>query len=149
MGSGKTKIGEYLRGKLAESAKLDLDVNANSDILSLDDVLGKQNVISELYDGGSHTTNPTWVNRFIEKGYDILSMILEASLETCLYRVLKLRKDNYSEDVVKAHYYHSHQALKPIFKQKSGINEISVYTCCKQPYEIGDEILEHLSDRIG
>ena len=124
-------------------------MNSNSDILSLDDVLGKQNVISELYDDGSHTTNPTWVNRFREKGYDILSVVLETSLETCLYRVLKLRKDNYSEDVVKVHHYHFHQALKPIFKQKSGINEISVDTCCKQLHEIGDEILEHISDRIG
>jgi tRNA uridine 5-carbamoylmethylation protein Kti12 len=120
MGSGKSEIGEYLRGKLADSAKLDLDVNANSEVLSLDDVLGKQNVICELYDGGSHTTDPIWVNKFREKGYGMLSVILEASLETCLYRVLKIRKDAYSQDDVKWHYDHFHQ-----------------------PQEIGDEILRY------
>ena len=84
MGSGKSKIGEYLKGKLEDSAELNSDMNANSEIPFLDQVLGKQNVIGELYDGGSHTINSTWVNKFREKGYGMLSVILEASLETCL-----------------------------------------------------------------
>ncbi|MFL6469532.1 MAG: hypothetical protein ACJ71H_01640 [Nitrososphaeraceae archaeon] len=40
-------------------------------------MLERENVIAELYDGGSHTTNPTWINKFREKGYDILSVVLE------------------------------------------------------------------------
>lgn len=152
MGSGKSKIGEYLRGKLEDSAELNLDLNADSEIPFIDEVLGKQNVIGELYDGGSHTSNPTWINKFREKGYDTLSVILEASLETCLHRVLEIRKDNFSQDYVKGHYNNFHQILKPIFKERSGIHEISVDANYKQPHEIGDEILEHImryiSDRI-
>ena len=30
-------------------------------------------------------TNPIWIGKFREKGYDMLSVILEASLETCLF----------------------------------------------------------------
>ena len=47
MGSAKTKIGEYLRGNLEDSAELDLDLNADSKISSLDEVLGKENVVAE------------------------------------------------------------------------------------------------------
>jgi len=53
-------------------AKLDLDINANGEVLSLDQVLGKGNVVGELYDAGSHTTDPQWINKFKERGYDIM-----------------------------------------------------------------------------
>jgi hypothetical protein len=45
MGSGKSEIGKYLRGKLTDSAELDLDLNADSEVPSFDEALGKQNVI--------------------------------------------------------------------------------------------------------
>lgn len=44
MGSGKSEIGEYLRSRLADSAKLDLDLNANLEVPLLYNILGKQNV---------------------------------------------------------------------------------------------------------
>jgi hypothetical protein len=44
-----------------------------------------------------------------------LSVILEASLETCVHRVLVIRKDNYFEADVKRHYNNFHQILKHIF----------------------------------
>jgi hypothetical protein len=37
------------------SAKLDLDINANGEVLSLDEVLGKENVVGELYMMMFHT----------------------------------------------------------------------------------------------
>jgi dephospho-CoA kinase len=58
MGSGKSEVGRYLREKLKGSAKLDLDINANGEVSSLDEVLGKEYVTDELYDGGSYTTDP-------------------------------------------------------------------------------------------
>jgi dephospho-CoA kinase len=45
MGSGKTKVSEYLRRIL----ELDLDLNANGPVENLDKVLGKKNVVAELY----------------------------------------------------------------------------------------------------
>lgn len=42
MGSGKSEIGKYLRGKLTDSAELDLDLNADSEVPSFDEALGKR-----------------------------------------------------------------------------------------------------------
>ncbi len=81
MGSGKTSVGKYLKEKLPDSAGLDLDLNANDEVISLNEVLGRGNVVGELYDGGSHTTNPTWINKFKEKEYNIISVILNANLK--------------------------------------------------------------------
>jgi hypothetical protein len=52
---------------LEDSEKLDLDVNANGPVEGLDEVLGKKNVVGELYAGNSHTTDPKWVRVFEEK----------------------------------------------------------------------------------
>jgi tRNA uridine 5-carbamoylmethylation protein Kti12 len=49
MGSGKTKVSEYLRRILEDSDTLDLDLNANGPVENLDKVLGKKNVVAELY----------------------------------------------------------------------------------------------------
>jgi len=87
IGSGKSEVGQYLREKLKGSAKLDFDINANREVSSLDEVLGKEYVVGELYDGGSHTTDPQWINKFKERGYDILSVILDTKIETCIYTV--------------------------------------------------------------
>jgi shikimate kinase len=46
MGSGKTKVGLYLLEALEDSALLDLDLNANGPIQSIDEALGKKNVES-------------------------------------------------------------------------------------------------------
>jgi hypothetical protein len=40
MGSGKSEVGGYLRGKLEDSAELNLDLNADSEVPYLDQVLG-------------------------------------------------------------------------------------------------------------
>ena len=57
-----------------------MDINANGEVLSLDEVLAKENVVGELYDDGSQTTDPQWINKFKERGYDILSVILDTKL---------------------------------------------------------------------
>jgi shikimate kinase len=125
-GSGKSAVGKYLRRKLVESVELDLDLNANGEVVLLNEVLGKENVVAELNDGGSHTTDPTWISKFKEKGYNILSVILNNTFETCAFRVLVIRKDNVSNDKVKSDYDKFHEILKPIFKVNAGILEISV-----------------------
>jgi hypothetical protein len=100
-----------------------------------------------LNDGGSHTTDPTWISKFKEKGYNILSVILNNTFETCAFRVLVIRKDNVSNDKVKSDYDKFHEILKPIFKVNAGILEISVDSDDIDVCEIGDRILNHLTCR--
>ncbi|MGB8938613.1 MAG: hypothetical protein WCC17_26270 [Candidatus Nitrosopolaris sp.] len=107
--------------------------------------MGRENVVGELYDGGSHTTNPTWINKFKEKDYNIISVILNAKFETCAYRVAEIRKDNVSRDNVYSHYNKFHENPKSVFKVKAAIPEISIDTDIKDICEIGDEILNHLT----
>ena len=45
MGSGKSAVGKSLRRKLVDSVELDLDLNANGEVVSLNEVLGKENVV--------------------------------------------------------------------------------------------------------
>jgi hypothetical protein len=56
MRSGKTKVGLYLLEALEDSALLDLDLNANGPIQSIDEALGKKNVVGEL---SARTKNKT------------------------------------------------------------------------------------------
>jgi len=144
MGSGKSTIGKYLREKLGDSYRLDLDRNADNEIEFLDVALLRDNVVGEMYDGGSHTTDPSWINKFKEKGYNILSVILNANLETCLNRVLVIRGDNLSNNDVEAHYNKFHKILGPIFKINACVSEISIDTDKKDVNTIGNEILNHL-----
>jgi hypothetical protein len=50
-----------------------------------------------------HTPDPQCINKFKERGYDILSVILDTKLETCIYTVNVKRGESYSEDYVKEH----------------------------------------------
>jgi len=97
MGSGKTSVRKYLREKLPDSAGLDLDLNANDEVISLNEVLGRKNVVGELYDGGSHTTNPTWINKFKEKDYNIISVILMPNLKHAYTGLWRFEKTMYQE----------------------------------------------------
>jgi shikimate kinase len=144
MGSGKSTIGKYLREKLDDSYRLDLDRNADNEIEFLDEALLRDNVVGEMYDGGSHTTDPSWINKFKEKGYNILSVILNANLETCLNRVLVIRGDKLSNNDVEAHFNKFHKILGPIFKINAYVFEISIDTDKKDVNTIGNEILNHL-----
>ncbi len=42
MGSGKTYVGNYLRNKLPDSTKLDLDLNANQDVQNLTEIIERK-----------------------------------------------------------------------------------------------------------
>jgi shikimate kinase len=143
MGSGKTKVSQYLRGALEDSDTLDLDVNANVPIEILGKVLAKKNVVAELYHGNSHTTDPKWIKEFQERGFTILSVILNASLETHIKRLAK-RPDKRSRNVVEHHYMKFHNELKPNFSALAGIKEISIDTDEKEINLIGDEVLGYL-----
>ena len=142
MGAGKSKIGEYLAKTLEDSFLLDLDLNANGPVEGLNQALGHKNVVSELYHGNSHTTDPKWVKEFKERGFIILSFILNASLETHKRRLMK-RPDSRSNDDIEHHHNKFHVELKPIFKDSAEIDEITIDTDGKEIEQIGDEILEY------
>lgn len=146
MGSGKTEVSQYLRGELEDSDILDLDVNANDPIENLDKVLGKKNVVGELYHGNSHTTNPKWIKEFQGRGYTILSVVLNASLETHIKRLAK-RPDKRGRNDVEHHYMKFHNEPKPNFSALAGIEEISIDTDEKEINQIGDEVLRFLDKR--
>lgn len=146
MGSGKSEVSKYLRRRLEDSEKLDLDVNANGPIESLDRALRKKNVVGELYDGNSHTTDPKWIKEFQRGGFTILSVILNASLETHITRLAK-RPDKRSRDEIEYHYKRFHNDLKHDFCIRAGIEEISIDTDDKGVNQISDEISNHLKKK--
>lgn len=53
--------------RLSDSTELDLDLNADGDVKGPDETLERENVVAELYDSGSHTSNPKWINKFKQK----------------------------------------------------------------------------------
>jgi deoxyadenosine/deoxycytidine kinase len=145
LGAGKTRIGGYLRDKLRDSTSLDLDRNAYSEVEGLDEALEKENIVAELHDGGSHTSNPEeWIDKFKERNYNILSVILESSFETCLYRVLHRPDNRYTETKVRQYYDNFHNYLKGTFAPRAMVSEVSISTENKSVQEVGDEILKSL-----
>lgn len=141
MGAVKPRIGEYRAKTLEESFLLDL--NANGPIEGLTKALGHKNVVTELYHGNSCTTDPKWIKEFQELGFTILSFILNASLETHIRRLMK-RSDSRNKDDIESHYNKFHVQLKSIFRDRAGIDEITVSTDEKDIEKIGDEILQYL-----
>ena len=123
---------------------MDLDLNANEPVESIDEILGKKNIVAELFHGNSHTTDPQWIKAFQERDYNILSVILNTKLETCTNRVLVKRKDNRTTEEVKQYYDFFYKNLKSVFKMKAGVEEISVDTDEKEAEQVGDEILGYI-----
>lgn len=144
MGAGKSKVGKYLAKALDDSFLLDLDLNANCLIEGLNEALGHKNVVAELYHGNSHTTDPKWIKVVQERGYTVLSVILNASLETHVRRLMK-RPDNRNRDDIEHHYNKFHFELKSIFKARAGIEEITIDTDKKEIEQIRDEIFKRLN----
>ena len=98
--SGKTEISEKLKERLDETKhkktyllKLD-EINTERFDYSLNEALNKKYnyIVGELNYGDSHTADPmrTWLQRFKDKDFHIVSIVLEASREM---RLLRCRKD--------------------------------------------------------
>ena len=98
--SGKTKVSEKLKEKLDEIKhkkqtyflKLD-EINTERFESSLSEALNKKYnyIVGELNYGDSHTTDPirTWLQRFKDKEYQIVTIVLEARKEIRLQRCRK------------------------------------------------------------
>ena len=96
-GSGKTTICNAMVEVLGayHSNILDLDITGSQEYKferNLRNCLSSEYIIGMMFYGNSHTTEPSkWIEKFQERGYKILSIILYTSKETCFNRC---REDN-------------------------------------------------------
>ena len=102
--SGKTEVSEKLKERLDETKhknvtyllKLDEINNGRFEYFLNEALKKKHNYVGELDYGDSHTTDPirTWLQRFKDKEYQIVTIVLEARKEIRLQRCRKDPKRN-------------------------------------------------------
>lgn len=102
--------------------------------------------MAELYQGNS--TDLKWIKLVQERGYSVLSVVLNASLETRVRRLMK-RSDNRNRDDIEHQYNKFHFERMSNFKARAGIEEITIDTDKKEIDQIRDEILKHVNEVIA
>lgn len=111
--------------------------------------LVEKNTVAEMYYGNSHTTNPEeWLNRFRQKGFKVLSVVLEASVKTCFDRVRKRTEYSFKTfDKYKLHYdcFQKIQQMN-LFNSKARVREILLDTENRSVEDIADQILDELTN---
>ena len=157
-GSGKTTICNAMVEVLGayHSNILDLDITGSQEYKferNLRNCLSSEYVIGMMFYGNSHTTEPSkWIEKFQERGYKILSIILYTSKETCFNRC---REDNSTgrhpinkdKDRIYKYYdeFYAREKVNP-FAEAAGIIETTVNTENKSPERIAHEILEKFNE---
>ncbi len=158
--SGKTEISEKLKERIDEIKhkkqtfllKLD-EINAERLEYSLSEALNKKYnyVVGELNYGDSHTSNPmrTWLHRFKNKDYQIVSIVLETRKELRLHRCRNDPKRSPFDKIDEILFNHDSEIFESlqrdgVFQKESGIHEIILNTENKSASHVTDEILCHL-----
>jgi thymidylate kinase len=148
-GSGKSEVGKALRQKFG---------NKNDELLQLDEIiednfeenmlraLNKDFVVGEMYFGDGHTQEPdSWISRFRERNYVILSVILRVSFDICTRRAI-CRTEFPLSPINAINMFNSfYQNLQNVFAFKAKVKEICVDNENKTPTEVAQEIMESLS----
>jgi ribose 1,5-bisphosphokinase PhnN len=149
-GSGKDTIGKSLVEKLGgdnQVRMLDLDITGPLEQQFLEQVeesLQYKHVIGMLFWGGTHTENPdNWITKFKNRNYTIISVVLQASLQTLIQRVEKRGYNYKPPEEMKKHFDEFNQ-IKNIFADNAQVEEISIGTEGKNPEKVADEILSIL-----
>lgn len=109
--------------------------------------LEEKNAVAEMYFGDSHTTNPEeWLNRFRQKGFKVLSVVLEANLETCFERVKTRSQHTFRTlDEYKLHYDGFQYIQKNnLFNSKAKVKEVLINTEKRTVESIVEQILDEL-----
>jgi cytidylate kinase len=108
-------------------------------------------IVGELNCRDLHTTHPigTWLQRFKDKDYQIVSIVLEASKEMRLQRCKKDPRRNPFDKIDEMFFNHDSERFDRlhqdgIFQEKTGIYEITLNTENKSPSKVADEILCHI-----
>ncbi|HJT47044.1 MAG TPA: hypothetical protein VJ729_02590 [Nitrososphaeraceae archaeon] len=130
-GAGKTTVSKCLIETLGsdKTFSLDLDItldkeNEFSD--NLNKALGYENVVGMMFWGLEHTQAPQqWIDRFKDKGYVILSVILHANLETLVQRV-KNRGYDYKDAVEMRRHFNNFEKIKSVFANKARVEEVII-----------------------
>lgn len=149
-GIGKSAVSKALMKRLEidKNEPMNLD-QIHADLFEPDirSWLEKKNAVAEMYFGDSHTTNPEeWLNRFRQRGFKIISVVLEASLETCFERVKIREKHTFQTlDEYKSHY-DGFQLIQRnnLFNSKAKVKEIIINTEKRTVESIVDQILDEL-----
>lgn len=126
------------------------EINTERFEKALNQALGKsyKYVIGELNYGDSRSTDPmrTWLQRFKDKHYQIVSFVLMGRKEI---RLQRCRNDpNRSPFDVIDEFFFNHDSeifetleLDALFQKKAGVHEITLNTENKSPSQLADEIL--------
>jgi thymidylate kinase len=153
--SGKTEVSQRLKRKLDEKHKkrtylLKLDeINTERFENALNEALDKRYkyVVGELNYGDSHTTDPmgTWLQRFKEKDYQIVSFVLMGRKEMRLKRCKNDPKRSPFDKIDEFFFNHDSEIFEKlehagVFQKKSGVHEITLNTENKSPSQVADEI---------
>lgn len=93
--------------------------------LKLQDSLNYKHVIGILFWGDTHTENPnSWIIEFKNRRYTIISVTLNASLQTLIRRV-KERRYNHKSPEEMSQRFEEFNKIRDIFARKAGVKEIS------------------------
>jgi hypothetical protein len=119
---------------------------------ALNDALDKRYkyVICELNYGDSHNTDPrTWLQRFKDKHYQIVSFVLMGGKQVRLQRCKNDPKRSPFDKIDESFFNHDSEIFERhehdrIFYKKSGLREITLNTENKSPSELANEILRSI-----
>lgn len=148
MGSGKSSIATQIKqifGGKNNTVILDLDRTGEEFTQEMQWALDYENVVGEISDGASHTTDPQkWIHKFKDKGCIILSVILLSTLETCHKRVKNRSHDIATDDKIDLSFNTFYQKLLTVFAVKGQVEEICINTeRYKNEKEVAEEISKH------
>lgn len=81
-----------------------------------------------LFWGDTHTENADrWIINFKNRNYTVISVILNASLQTLIQRVEERCYNHKSPEEMKQHFEEFNQ-IRNIFASKAGVEEVSIDT---------------------
>jgi thymidylate kinase len=157
--SGKTEVSQRLRETLDKKYKkrtcfLKLnEINTERFKKSLNEALDKKYkyVVGELNYGDSHSTDSrTWLQRFKDKHYQIVSFVLVGGKQVRLQRCKKDPKRSPFDKIDESFFNQDSEIFERyeherIFYKKSGLREITLNTENKSPSQLANEILSILS----
>ena len=160
--SGKTEVSQRLKETLDEKNKkrtylLKLnEINTERFKKALNEALDKRYkyVVGELNYGDSHSTDPmrTWLQRFKDKHYQIVSFVLVGGKEMRLQRCKNDPKRSPFDKIDESFFNHDSEIFERhehdrIFYKKSGLREITLNTENKSPSQLANQILSTIYAR--
>jgi len=156
--SGKTEVSQRLRETLDEKHKkrtylLKLnEINTERFKKALNEALDKKYkyVVGELNCGDSHNTDPrSWLQRFKDKHYQIVSFVLVGGKQVRLHRCKNDPKRSPFDKIDESLFNHDSEVFERhehdrIFYKKSGLRETTLNTENKSPSQLANEILRSI-----